>query len=129
MSGTITPLAPREVDIAVVLRVLADATRLRIYCFLRQGEACVCEVAAELALAENLVSHHLAVLRRAHLVLDRRDPLDARWVYYRIDREMLMALRPALGALFDPDALGQRTPICGPQHPIMPQRRTRPRPS
>lgn len=99
---------------AGALRVLADPTRLRIYLVLRQGEACVCELAAALGLAENLVSHHLSVLRRAGLARDRRDASDARWVYYQLDAEALGSLFAELGALFDPRTLGTRTPTCGP---------------
>ena len=100
--------------VAGALRVLADPTRLRIYLLLRQGEACVCELAAALGLAENLVSHHLSVLRRAGLTCDRRDASDARWVYYQLDAAALGALFAELGALFDPRTLGTRTPTCGP---------------
>ena len=97
-----------------VLRVLGDSTRLRIFCLLRQGEACVCEMAAELRLAENLVSHHLRALREVGLVHDRRDPTDARWVYYHLSTPALGQVRAELGALFDPYTVGVRTPTCGP---------------
>ena len=60
-----------------VLRVLTDPTRLRIYLLLRQGESCVCELAATLNIAENLVSHHLRTLKRIQFVSSRRDPSDA----------------------------------------------------
>jgi ArsR family transcriptional regulator len=97
-----------------VLRVLADPTRLRIFRLLRDGQACVCEIAAQLDLAENLVSHHLRALREAGLVHDRRDPSDARWVYYHLSTPALGRIRAELGALFDPFTLGVRTPTCGP---------------
>ena len=112
-------------DAAAVLRGLADPTRLRIYRLLRRGEACVCEVAAELGLAENLVSHHLGILRRLHLVIDRRDPADSRWVYYRINAQTLVALARELGELFDPHTLGTQTPQCGPMPVATPKRLSR----
>lgn len=119
--------------LARLLRVLADPTRLRLYLLLRRGEACVCELAAELDIAENLVSHHLGVLRRARLVEDRRDQSDARWVYYQLDGATLGRISTVLGTLFDPQMIGTRTPTCGPaavgasqqpQPPIMPRRRS-----
>lgn len=114
-------------EITTALRALADPTRLRVYLLLRQGEACVCEIAAELGLAENLVSHHLAALRRARLARDRRDPSDARWVYYHLDRETLGRLAHTLGGLFDTETLGARAPVCGPAAPIpLPRRALRP---
>jgi len=100
--------------VAAALRALADPTRFRLYLTLRQGEACVCELAEELGLAENLVSHHLKALRKVGLVHDRRDPSDARWVYYQLDAATLTTLFAALGALFDPQTLGTRVPTCGP---------------
>ncbi len=103
-----------EAQLGDVLRVLADPTRLRIFRLLRAGEACVCEMAAELKLAENLVSHHLRALREVGLVHDRRDRSDARWVYYHLSTPALARIRAELGALFDPFTLGVRTPTCGP---------------
>ena len=101
-------------DVDEVLRVLADPTRMRIFRMLRQGEACVCEIAGALGLAENLVSHHLRALRTAGLVHDRRDATDARWVYYHLSAPALGQLRTEFGALFDPYTVGVRTPTCGP---------------
>lgn len=97
-----------------LLRLLSDPTRLRIFLLLREGEACVCELASALGLAENLVSHHLGALRRAGLVRDRRDASDARWVYYTLDVAELDRAHAAVSALFDPHTLGVRTPTCGP---------------
>lgn len=100
--------------VLAALRALADPTRFRLYLALRQGEACVCELANQLGLAENLVSHHLKALRLVGLVHDRRDASDARWVYYQLDAVTLATLFAALGALFDPQTLGTRVPTCGP---------------
>jgi ArsR family transcriptional regulator len=103
-----------EPRIEAVLRVLGDPTRLRIFRMLREGEACVCEIAAELSLAENLVSHHLRALREIGLVHDRRDPSDTRWVYYHLSTAALGQIRAEMGTLLDPYTVGVRTPTCGP---------------
>jgi ArsR family transcriptional regulator, arsenate/arsenite/antimonite-responsive transcriptional repressor len=123
-SPTSSPDASSE-EVAAVLRVLADATRLRVFLLLRQGETCVCEMATALGLAENLISHHLGVLRRAGLVEARRDPSDARWVYYQLKAETLARLLQELGGLFDPQTIGTRTPTCGPAALLMPERAKR----
>ncbi|HZU12112.1 MAG TPA: metalloregulator ArsR/SmtB family transcription factor [Chloroflexota bacterium] len=52
-----------------------------ILALLAHGERCVCDIEAALALPQNLVSHHLAALRRGGLLSDRRA---GRWVYYRL---------------------------------------------
>jgi DNA-binding transcriptional ArsR family regulator len=61
---------------------------------LRSGELCVCQITAVLELAASTVSAHLAELRRAGLVVERRD---GRWVGYRLSRDEAAAavLRPA----------------------------------
>jgi DNA-binding transcriptional ArsR family regulator len=55
-------------------RALADPTRLTIATALAQtDELCVCDLAWICERAENLVSHHLRVLRAAGVVTSRRD--------------------------------------------------------
>lgn len=44
-------------------------------------EHCVCELMRELDVSQSRMSRHMAVLRNAGLVVDRRD---AQWVRYRI---------------------------------------------
>ena len=69
----------------LALQALADPSRLRILLMLREREQCVCHLTEGLGLSQGTVSHHMAVLKRAGLVRDRRDPTDARWVYYSLD--------------------------------------------
>ncbi len=55
-------------------RALADPTRSVIALALREGgELCVCDLAWIASKAENLVGHHLKVLREAGLARSRRD--------------------------------------------------------
>jgi DNA-binding transcriptional ArsR family regulator len=55
-------------------KALADPTRLTIATALgATDELCVCDLAWVLERAENLVSHHLGILRTAGLVAGRRD--------------------------------------------------------
>ena len=108
---TTTELAPRmraleirppEVrDLAAMLKVLADETRLRIFALLTSGELCVCEIVDILDAPQSLVSNHLRVLRRAGLVRARRDEVDSRWVYYSPVPEAVDALRSRLLQLLD----------------------------
>ena len=51
---------------------------------LRGGELCVCQMTAVLGLAASTVSAHLTDLKRAGLVLDRKD---GRWVLHRLSEE------------------------------------------
>ena len=62
-------------------RLLADATRLRLLLLLEQEELSVAELAGITQLAQPRVSTHLAKLKEAGLVIDRREGV---FVYYRI---------------------------------------------
>jgi len=64
-----------------LFKALADDTRLRILALLQAGEICVCDIHGSLALPQPAVSRHLAYLRKAGLVLGRKDGL---WVHYRL---------------------------------------------
>jgi ArsR family transcriptional regulator len=64
-------------------KTLADPTRLRVLVLLaREGELCVCELTHALDEIQPKISRHLALLREARLVLDRRR---GQWVYYRLN--------------------------------------------
>lgn len=62
-------------------RLLADSTRLRLLLLLEHEEMSVAELAGITQLAQPRVSTHLAKLKEAGLVADRRDGV---FVYYRI---------------------------------------------
>jgi ArsR family transcriptional regulator len=61
---------------------LAHDTRLRcLLLLLRHGELCVCELTHALGAAQPHISRHLAALREAGLVADRREGL---WIHYSL---------------------------------------------
>jgi ArsR family transcriptional regulator, arsenate/arsenite/antimonite-responsive transcriptional repressor len=66
---------------ARTFKALSDETRLRIVALLSRGELCVCDLMAILDLPQSTVSRHLATLRHAGLVEDRRQGI---WMYYRL---------------------------------------------
>ncbi len=73
--------AVRLTKLREFLKLLADVNRLRILCFLSQKEHCVCEMVETLQLPQNLVSHHLAKLKKLSLVAERKD---GSFVYYSV---------------------------------------------
>ncbi|WP_243042374.1 ArsR/SmtB family transcription factor [Dyella sedimenti] len=79
-----------------VLRLLADPTRVRLLALLEREELTVAELAAVLHLAQPRVSTHLAKLKEADLVRDRRAGVSA---YYRANGETDEHLRSLLGSL------------------------------
>jgi len=97
----VEPAAPVTRDLLVLLRALADETRLRIFTLLTRQELCVCEIEDVLNLSQSLVSNHLAVLRQAGLVRARRDETDGRWIFYSADPAAAAALRERCAELLD----------------------------
>jgi ArsR family transcriptional regulator len=88
---------PTARRLAASFRAIADPARLRLLSLIQAqagGEACVCNLVEPLGLAQPTVTHHLQVLHRAGLL--RREKRGV-WVYYRVAREALDALRRALG--------------------------------
>jgi DNA-binding transcriptional ArsR family regulator len=66
----------------VVFRALADPSRRAIFERLTRGEAAVRDLTARFEISQPAVSQHLATLRSAGLVSERRQ---GRLVYYRIE--------------------------------------------
>lgn len=88
---------------ARMFKALSDETRLRILCLLLDGELCVCDLMAVLQLPQSTVSRHLAYLKNAGWVDDRRCAV---WMYYSIvddgnilQKSILQSLRENLRVL------------------------------
>lgn len=78
-----------------LMSALSDPTRLAALRRLWDGEEhCVCELMEELRATQSRMSRHMAVLKIAGLVTDRRD---AQWVRYRRNP----ALDPRIVAVVD----------------------------
>jgi ArsR family transcriptional regulator len=83
------------------------------------GDSCNCELKENLGLPPNLLSHHLRVLSEAGLVNTRRDMVDARWIYYSVDREAAARWQNWFGEFLDPAHIRERR-VCGPEGQISP---------
>src|SRR3954452_17925921 len=84
--------AESAVELAGLLKAIADPTRLRLLSLIQAhegGEACVCELTEPVGLTQPTVSHHLRVLLDAGLVTKTKR---ATWAYYRAVPERLSAL-------------------------------------
>ncbi|MFQ5756630.1 MAG: metalloregulator ArsR/SmtB family transcription factor [Acidiferrobacterales bacterium] len=85
-----------------LFQLLADDTRLRSVVLLhREGELCVCELTHALGVIQPKVSRHLAALKEAGLVRDRRQ---AQWVYYQLHPELPEWARTIISAVADGNA-------------------------
>lgn len=92
-------------DWSARLKVFADATRVRLLALLELEELTVAELSAITLLAQPRVSTHLARLKEAGLVRDRRAGVSA---YYRFDET---ALDPAQRAIWQTLRSGADDPL------------------
>jgi len=76
-----------------ILKTLGDNTRLDIILLLATGEKCVCEIFEKLKLPQNLVSHHLGILRQSNLIINRKE---GKWVHYSLNRKNIEELQKVL---------------------------------
>lgn len=80
-------------QIAELLKVLGGDVRLDIVSYLASGEKCVCRIFKYLKLPQNLVSHHLSVMRKNNLILAHKD---GKWVHYSLNNEKIEELNSFL---------------------------------
>jgi ArsR family transcriptional regulator len=85
---------PEAEDLARAFAALADPARLRLLSIVADaGECCACDLVDPLGKSQPTVSHHTKILADAGLIHgDRR----GRWVWWRVDRARIKALRDAL---------------------------------
>jgi len=75
--------------VLLLLKALGNPVRLNILHFLVSGEKCVCKIFAQLQLPQNLVSHHLGILRKNRLITCRKD---GKWVLYSLNTGCIVRL-------------------------------------
>ena len=85
-------------SVANIMKILGDPNRLHILSLINQQELCVCELTSILDLSQSNVSQHLAKMRSAGLVRERKH---AQWVYYSVNPEKLPLLKNIINSLPD----------------------------
>ena len=119
-------------DMELFFAALADRTRLRLINLMALDEICVCFFVEVLGTNQPKVSRHLAYLRRAGLVVARRD---GKWSHYRLaeptDERAARVFREVLAWLVeDPQMKRDRQSLakvcCAPRLPLQLQGAPRP---
>ena len=82
----------QQVDVARVLRVLADPVRLQTVELLSWAPRRAGELAKDLGVTPATMSKHLRLLLREGMVVDERGPDDARVRVFRLRPEVVVAL-------------------------------------
>jgi DNA-binding transcriptional ArsR family regulator len=76
-------------QIAAPLTAIAAPQRIAILLAIGTGEACVCHLEAALGWRQAYISQHLMALRKADILLDRRE---GRYIFYRLKDASLLDL-------------------------------------
>jgi ArsR family transcriptional regulator len=77
---------------------LSDPTRLRTLMLIQaEEEVCVCEMTFALEESQPKISRHLALMREAGIVTNRRE---GTWIHYRIDPSLPSWAKESLKQLF-----------------------------
>ncbi|HET7711334.1 MAG TPA: metalloregulator ArsR/SmtB family transcription factor [Thermoanaerobaculia bacterium] len=119
-------------DLEELFQALSDATRLRLINLMAHNELCVCFFVEVLGQPQPTISRHLAYLRKAGLVADRRD---GKWIHYRLSppaasgvREVFDALLSSMqsDATMQDDVRKLYTACCSPRMPAILRRAPKP---
>lgn len=75
----------KEIDRLInFLKIISEENRLKVLCILKKQEMCVCDIWQLLGLPQNLVSHHLKVLKDFGLVKTKKQGTK---VIYFVDKK------------------------------------------
>jgi len=90
------PLAEDDaVDLARVLKALADPVRLRLVSVIAAaGEGCACDFPALLGKSQPTISHHLGQLVEAGILTREQR---GKWAWFHVNDDRLGDIRSALG--------------------------------
>lgn len=76
-------------DLALLFKMFADETRIKILKALSEAEMCVCDISALLKMSQSAVSHQLASLKKTRLVRSRKQ---GKVVYYSLNDQHIFNL-------------------------------------
>ena len=83
------PILEISEKISMPLTAIASSQRIAILLAIGTGEACVCHLETALGWRQAYISQHLMSLRKADILLDRRE---GRYVFYRLKDASLLDL-------------------------------------
>ena len=79
-----------------IMESLSDPIRINILELMMNGEICVCDIVKITGLSQSKISYHIKILKDSGLISDRQE---GRWVYYKLDLEVLSDIQNWIGNL------------------------------
>jgi len=79
-----------------IMDSLSDPIRVNILELMMCGEICVCDIVKVTGLSQSKISYHIKILKDSGLISDRQE---GRWVYYKLDLEVLSDIKNWMGNL------------------------------
>ena len=79
-----------------IMESLSDPIRVNILELMINGEICVCDIVKATGMSQSKISYHIKILKDSGLISDRQE---GRWVYYKLDLEVLSEIKNWLGNL------------------------------
>ena len=79
-----------------IMESLSDPIRINILELMMNGEICVCDIVKVTGLSQSKISYHIKILKESGLICDRQE---GRWVYYKLDLEVLSDIQNWMGNL------------------------------
>ena len=81
-----------------IMESLSDPIRINILELMMGGEICVCDIVKVTGLSQSKISYHIKRLKDSGLISDRQE---GRWVYYKLDLEVLSDIKCWMSNLID----------------------------
>ena len=79
-----------------IMESLSDPIRVNILELMINGEICVCDIVKATGMSQSKISYHIKILKDSGLISDRQE---GRWVYYKLDFEVLSDIQNWIGNL------------------------------
>lgn len=95
---------------ARIIKALAHPSRLFMVDELSRGERCVCELTEMVGADISTVSKHLALLKKAGIVADRKEGLQ---VYYRLKTPCIMRFFECVESVQEANNQERKAACCG----------------
>jgi DNA-binding transcriptional ArsR family regulator len=95
---------------ARIIKAMAHPSRLFIVDELSRGERCVCELTDMIGADISTVSKHLALLKKAGIVADRKEGLQ---VYYRLKTPCILRFFECVESVQEANVQERKTACCG----------------